>query len=140
MILAVSSFNKNSYNNFVNVTNVSNQPKNRFISLKQVMPIAFTGNLTKLGKNLIGDESAKLGGKAKRFVEEITQSIGSTLRKWTGGNELPLTKKPLIAAGYPENTANFLNELSNLGIDPGSVKIDSVGGLSWLGSTALQMQ
>lgn len=139
MILAVSNFNENSSkigstkslnHNFTNMLNDSSQLTDRFTSSKQATPIAFTGNFTKLGKNLIGDEGAKLGGKVRRFAEEATQSIGGAFRKLTKGNELPITKKPAIAGGYADNTAKFLGDLSSLGIDPGSVSIDSVGGIS----------
>lgn len=147
MILAVSSFNENNSKigmakstnyNFVNVTNTKSPLADRFISSKQQTPIAFTGNFTKvgkIGKTLLGDEGAKLGGKVRRFAEEATQAIGSTFRKLTGGNELLITEKPVIACGYvtgdyPNNTINFLKQLSDVGIDPGTVGIDSVGGIS----------
>jgi len=139
MILAVSNFNENSSkigstkgsnHNFTNMLNDSSQLTDRFTSSKQATPIAFTGNFTRVSKFLLGDEGAKFGGKVRRFAEEATQSIGSTLRKLTGGNELPITKKPVVAAGYAENTANFLSQLSSLGIDPGTISIDKVGGIS----------
>lgn len=118
MITAISSFNGNTSK--VNLTNQN-----------QTAPIAFTGNPVELGKGLLKNES-KLGGKITKFVKESTEFVRESFKKTTIKNELPITKKPVLAAGesdWATNSKNLLNTLSNKGIFNGTVLADESGGI-----------
>lgn len=117
MIRPISSFSNGKTNN-------------NFTNSKQSTQVAFSGNFTKLGTNLVTDEGSQLGGKIRRFAQEASESLGRTFRKLTGKNELPVTEKPLTANGTithfaPDGTPITIkvpdSEIKNPGADGANI-------------------
>ena len=96
MITAISSSKEKSLN--INKNNYTKQYINTPINPASINRIAFKGNLTKVGKNLLGDVGNNLGKKFTRLSEESLDSIKNIIRKITKENDLPFTTKSLIAA------------------------------------------
>lgn len=117
MIQAVSNFKM--VNSKVNATNydakknvmsnmvTSSQVADSFIHSKKSNQIAFKGNLTKTGGNLLGDAGSKIGGIAKRVADEASEVIGGAVRKLTKKNELPVVEKPTFL--YSQRDGNLMS-------------------------------
>ena len=118
MITAISNFKENnskstSIKQLKDSPIYSKQLMDNFAKSKQANQISFKGNLTKVGENLLGDAGSNLGKKLARLLEETVGSARSALRKLKGQDDLPFTKKPLIAPGTSRDT---VNEALSLGI------------------------
>lgn len=84
--------NNDINNNFITKMSLSDQVTDSFTNSKQV---AFRGNIVKVTENLLGDKGSKIGSKVKRFVSEVTESVGGSLRKLKGQDDLPISEKPI---------------------------------------------
>lgn len=125
MITAISSVDQNS-----SKSNLIGQIRNDFSARKShnynQIPVAFNGNLAKVGRNLFGEEIEKFGAKVKRFTSEANESIGGAFRNLKGKDELPITEKPLISpVDHDEATLTLFNMLKKYDVD-----ISSVGNIS----------
>lgn len=108
MILAITTFKEKSLNvNSIkqdlkgNLYSTANSKlfADSFTNFKQInQTFSFTGlNSMTIGKKIAGIKSPRLGRKINRFAEESIISIKSAFRKLKGLDELPFSKKPLIA-------------------------------------------
>jgi len=96
MITAISSSKEKSLS--INKNNYTKQYIDTPINPASLNRIAFKGNLTKVGKNLLGDVGNNLGKKIMRLSEESLDSIKTIIRKITKENDLPFTTKSIVAA------------------------------------------
>lgn len=96
LITAISSSKEKSLS--ISKNKLTKQYINTPINPGLFNQIAFKGNLTKVGKNLLGDVGSNLGKKITRLSEESLDSIKSIIRKIIKENDLPFATKPLIAA------------------------------------------
>lgn len=121
MITAISNFKENDskVNSIKQIKDnliYNKQHADNFINSKKLNQISFKGNLSKVGKNLLGDVSSNLGKKITRIVEESSDLIKNIIRKINKENELPFTSKPLIAA--TENDESIISKALKLLADP----------------------
>lgn len=146
MIQVVSNLEPNlsrvgiiNYKSKSNYMSTSNQFTDTFTNSKQTSKIAFKGNPLSLIKG-----ESKVGEKISKLAEKATESIGVSLKKLKGKNELPITKKPVTAAGVDD----FLDTLTDgvpvggairtiKGIKDGDKKQIVKGGASLVDNTVL---
>ena len=63
---------------------------------KSATQISFTGiNVSRIGKEVIGDTNSKVGKKIVGLVEEATGSLKRIFRKLKGQDDLPYSEKPI---------------------------------------------
>lgn len=130
MITAVTGMRTNGTNfsnlnaNFA-VHTSKNKTMSNVVNLNQVADsftksnqIAFKGNFVKAGKNILTDTG--LNSKARRLGEEASGAIGKGIRKLTGGDELPVTDKPITSNIYYNK--KMQKELEQKALEDANVK------------------
>ena len=119
------------------INGFSNQKTNNKIkNLSKSSSIAFTGGLSKLGKNLTSNTDLNPKSKIGQLGDELSGTINRFFKKILGDRELPTVNKPLTANGEikhigPDGQSIFSikvpdSEIKNPGVDGSNIyKLDS---------------
>lgn len=94
MITKIVNYNKNS--EFIKSNKMKNYSDNNAKILNSSTQVSFKG-ISNLSENILKHTTSNFGKKVGRFLEESADSIKSIFIKLKGADELPFSKKPLIA-------------------------------------------